>query len=88
MEKDELAWNLAAGGFRESTRKANENIPMWVDVMLTNQQGIIAAIQSLQACLEEMAQCIEEGDEKLSWTLLEATAQKWNNHFNSSEHME
>jgi prephenate dehydrogenase len=85
--KDELAWTLAAGGFCESTRKANENIPMWVDVLLTNQKGIIAAIHAFQDCLEEMAQHIEEGDEKISQAILEAAALEWNNHFNSSKYV-
>jgi prephenate dehydrogenase len=83
--KDELAWTLASGGFRETTRKASDNVPMWVDVLLTNQQGIIAAIHALQACLEEMAQQIEEGDEKTFQTLLETAALEWNDHFNSSQ---
>jgi len=80
--KDELAWTLAAGGFRESTRRVNDNIPMWTDVVLTNKKGIIAAICALQDGLEKMAQCIEEGDEKEIQALLESAVLEWNNHFN------
>jgi len=85
---DELAWTLAAGAFRESTNSATDNIPMWLDIMLTNSQGIVAAIHSLQDCLAQLAQCIESGDEVMVKALLEMAATEWQTRFDSLSDME
>lgn len=79
--KDESVWTVAAGGFKESTRKVTDNIPMWVDVLLTNPQHIIEAIQALQEQLEYLVQQIEEGNESTLRTALEQAAATWNAHF-------
>ena len=85
---DELAWTLAAGAFRESTNKATENIAMWLDIVLTNPQGIVAAIHSLQDCLAQLAQCIESGDEAAVRAVLEKAAGEWHTHFGSLSSIE
>jgi len=78
---DEIAWDLAAGAFRESTHKATDNISMWLDILLTNPQEIIAAIDSLQNNLKELAHLIEEGNEAKLLTVLEAASLEWNRFF-------
>lgn len=75
------AWPLAAGGFRESTRKATDNLPMWVDVALTNKQGILAAIESLHEQLRVVAACIEASDETAVRAMLAAASDDWQQHF-------
>ena len=79
---DEIAWDLAAGGFRESTHKATDNVSMWLDILLTNPHEIITAIESLQDNLKQLAHLIEEGNEAKLLTILEAAALEWNRFFN------
>jgi prephenate dehydrogenase len=79
--KDELAWDLAAGGFRESTSKATDNIATWLDVLVTNSQGIIAAIHALQECLYHLAHDIAKKDEATAQALLEGAAREWHVRF-------
>jgi prephenate dehydrogenase len=79
--EDGAAWPVAAGGFRESTRKATENLEMWVDVILTNQSGLISSIRALQHQLDRLAQQIESGDEGIVKCALEEAAHDWERHF-------
>ncbi len=80
-----LAWAVAAGGFRESTKKATDNVPMWLDVLLTNPRGIVSAIQALQEQLDGLAQQIATGDEESLRRKLERAATTWNDHFGHGE---
>ena len=78
---DDLTLQLAAGGFRDSTRLATENPAMWTDVALTNPQHIIAAIHDLQHSLDDLAQTLALGDASAIHALLETAQQQWERRF-------
>lgn len=61
-ESDDRVWKLAAGGFRESTRPASQDLGFWADVFSTNSQGIPQALRALSQELENLATAVETGD--------------------------
>jgi prephenate dehydrogenase len=50
-DDDTLAWQLAAGGFRDTSRVAAGNIEMMMDILVTNRQPILQALRQAQAQL-------------------------------------
>lgn len=60
---DSVAWQLAAGGFRSTTRLAGSDDKMMVDILLSNREAVLAQLDSLHASLAEFAEWIASGDE-------------------------
>ncbi|HLA42720.1 MAG TPA: prephenate dehydrogenase [Aggregatilineales bacterium] len=57
-----IAWKLAAGGFRESTREASEELTFWKDVFATNTSGLPKALREFSRQIEKFAELVETGD--------------------------
>ncbi len=81
QDQDPMPFALAAGGFQESTRKATDNIEMWLDVALTNPAGITNAIAALQQALDTLAVTIASGDEGAIRATLTHAQQVWLTRF-------
>ena len=60
---DAMAWRLAAGGFRSTTRLAGSDDKMMADILLTNREAVLAQLDRLQASLSQLAALITTGDE-------------------------
>ena len=60
---DDMAWRLAAGGFRSTTRLAGSDDKMMADILLTNREAVLAQLDRLQASLSQLAALITAGDE-------------------------
>jgi len=60
---DPAAWEIVAGGFRDTSRIAGSDIDMMIDVLLTNRQEICSAVAAFQGRLGQLAQSIAEEDE-------------------------
>jgi prephenate dehydrogenase len=60
---DELAWRLAASGFRSTTRLAGSDEKMMADILLSNADAVLHQIEAFQANLAEIARLVREGDE-------------------------
>jgi len=58
---DEI-FKYAAGGFRDFTRIASSDPVMWRDICLSNADAILAMMQNYQLQIDELKQCIEQGD--------------------------
>lgn len=58
---DEI-FKYAAGGFRDFTRIASSDPEMWRDICLSNTDAILAMMQNYQQQIDELKQCIEQGD--------------------------
>lgn len=61
---DELAWQLAASGFRSTTRLAGSDEKMMADILLSNADAVLHQIEAFQANLAEIARLVREGDEE------------------------
>lgn len=62
-QEDAMAWQLAAGGFRSTTRLASSDDKMMVDILLTNREAVLAQLDRLQTSLAYLSALIVTGDE-------------------------
>lgn len=60
---DALAWQLAASGFRDTSRLAGSDVDMMLDVLLTNRQAVAALARQAADDLAVLAEAIAKGDE-------------------------
>ena len=61
--EDPLVWEIAAGGFRDTTRVAASDTRMFLDILMTNRAAVLAQMESLGAELESLRALLETGDE-------------------------
>lgn len=59
---DALAWRLAAGGFRSTTRLAGSDPTMMADILLSNRAAVLVQLDRMQAHLARLAALITTGD--------------------------
>lgn len=69
--KDERVWQVAASGFRDTTRLAASNLEMMTDILLTNPAPVLEAIGSMQMKLDNLAVLIQNGDAQALQAALE-----------------
>ncbi len=62
-ESDPLVWEIAAGGFRDTTRVAASDTRMFLDILMTNREAVLAQIDSLGAQLQIVRELLDAGDE-------------------------
>ncbi len=69
---DPAAWEIVAGGFRDTSRVAGSDVTMMLDILLTNRAEVLGAVEVFQGQLREMAGLIESADEDALRTRLDA----------------
>jgi len=74
-QADGLTWEIAASGFRDTSRLAATSVQMSLDLLMTNRDNVVREVRHLSLHLEELAQVLEAGDEAALRRLLQA-AQK------------
>jgi len=62
-EEDPALWEVAASGFRDTSRVAGSDVTMMLDILLTNRQEVLKAVGAYQAQLASLARLLEAGDE-------------------------
>jgi prephenate dehydrogenase len=62
--QDPAAWEVVATGFRSTSRLAGSDATMMIDILLTNQEEVLKALETYQAHLREMVRLVEDGDEE------------------------
>ncbi len=60
---DPLAWQIVAGGFRDTSRVAGSDVTMMVDILTTNREEVVRAARRCEAQLGRLIRLVEEGDE-------------------------
>jgi len=60
---DPAAWEIVAGGFRDTSRVAGSDVTMMVDILLTNQKEVLKALDTYQAQLYNLARLVETSTE-------------------------
>ncbi len=60
---DAAAWEIVAGGYRDTSRVAGSDVTMMMDILLTNREEVLKAVGVYQAQLAGLARSLEEGDE-------------------------
>lgn len=62
-QEDPLAWQLAASGFRSTTRLAGSDDQMMSDILLSNRSAVLAHLERLQAHLTQLTDAITRDDQ-------------------------
>lgn len=61
---DSLVWEIAASGFRDTSRLTASDVTMMLDILLTNKQAVLEAVRICSAQLHHLACLMEAGDEE------------------------
>ncbi len=61
---DAAVWELAAGGFRDTSRVAASDTQMFLDILMTNRSAVLAQLGTLSAHLQELRSLLADGDEQ------------------------
>jgi prephenate dehydrogenase len=69
---DPAAWEIVAGGFRDTSRVAGSDVTMMLDILMTNRDKVLKAVHTCQARLHDLAHLVEVGDEDDLRTALSA----------------
>jgi len=68
---DALAWQLAAGGFRDTSRVAAGSVPMMLDILLTNRGPALEALRLAQGQLAALTDALDRDDPDALRALME-----------------
>lgn len=60
--QDDRLWQVAASGFRDSTRLAGSDLVMMVDILLSNQSAVLEALNDYRTALDELERLVRAGD--------------------------
>jgi prephenate dehydrogenase len=60
---DPAAWQIVAGGFRDTSRVAGSEVTMMLDILMTNREEVLKAAATFQAQLGALAALVDAGDE-------------------------
>lgn len=69
-------FRFAASGLKDTTRIAGSDSELWAQVLLSNQNNVIKAIELLEGCLSRIRSAIKNGDRALLTTLLKQARDK------------
>jgi prephenate dehydrogenase len=61
---DPAAWEIVAGGFRDTSRVAGSDVTMMMDILLTNREEVLKALETYSTQLRKLAHLLEKGDEE------------------------
>ena len=61
---DPRVWDLAASGFRDTSRLSASGVPMMLDILLTNREAVLKALRDCDAHVHVLARLLEAGDEE------------------------
>lgn len=75
-EDDPAVWDIAASGFRDTSRVAASDVTMMLDILLTNRQAVSQMLRTTQYQLDRLSQALYAGDEKTLRALMEQAAQQ------------
>lgn len=73
---DDQVWQIAASGFRDTSRLAASDVTMMTDILLTNRQAITRALERYQAELGALMALLESGDPAALAAFLTAPAER------------
>jgi prephenate dehydrogenase len=74
--EDPAVWEVAASGFRDTSRVAASDVTMMLDILLTNRAAISQMLGIARSQLDELAQALAKGDEATLRALIEQAAQQ------------
>lgn len=73
---DPAAWEVVAGSFRDASRVAASDVTMMLDILLTNREEVLKALDFYQTQLHDLTRLVESGDEEGMRTVLSAIRER------------
>lgn len=73
---DPAAWQIVAGGFRDTSRVAGSDVTMMLDILFTNREEVLRAVDAFGSQLSRLAGLLAAGDEDGLRQALETSRQK------------
>jgi prephenate dehydrogenase len=64
-DESSLVWEVAASGFRDTSRLAASDITMMVDILLTNRKAILNSVNVFKAQLDKLEHLIAAEEDEL-----------------------
>jgi prephenate dehydrogenase len=64
ISADPASWEVVATGFRSTSRLAGSDVTMMTDILLTNREEVLKALDTYQERLREFASLVETADEE------------------------
>ncbi len=71
QEESDLVWEVAASGFRDTSRLAASDITMMLDILLTNRKAILNSVNQFKSQLDKLEHLIAAEEEELVRQILE-----------------
>ncbi len=62
-QSDPAVWDVAASGFRDTSRLAASDVTMLLDILFTNQEAVLRLVEGFQDRLAALAEPLRRGDE-------------------------
>jgi prephenate dehydrogenase len=69
-------WQMAASGFRDTTRLAASDLTMITDILLTNRPAVLEALAQYRTELDSVTAAIESGNAEILRSVLESAQHK------------
>jgi prephenate dehydrogenase len=85
-EDDPAVWEVAASGFRDTSRVAASDVTMMLDILLTNRAAVGQMLALAQSQLGQLAEALATGDEETLRKLLEQASQQRKLLYNNRAH--
>ncbi len=73
---DPAVWEIVAGGYRDTTRVAGSNVTMMTDILLTNREEVLKALDVFQGQIAKLSQLVESGNQDHMRTVLAEIREK------------
>jgi len=73
-EDDPTVWEVAASGFRDTSRVAASDVTMMLDILLTNRAAVDKMLALARSQLDQLAQALASEDESVLRAMLEQAA--------------
>jgi prephenate dehydrogenase len=73
---DGTVWEVAASGFRDTSRLAASDVRMMLDILLTNRQGSAEMLSRFREKLDELHRFLESEDERALQQMMEAAQRR------------
>ena len=73
-QTDPAVWEVAASGFRDTSRVAASDVTMILDILLTNREAVGEMVAIAQSQLDRLARALQANDEAALRTLMEQAA--------------
>jgi len=80
-ESDPNLWQVAASGFRDTSRLAASEVTMMLDILLTNRENILTALQKFDRALESLSYLLKESRESTLHDWLEEACEERRRRF-------